>query len=277
MTADPEFAVIREVLIRARPATVFRYFTDSERFAAWFGAGSTVDPRPGGAVRVTFPGGHRAEGEILEVEPDHRVVFTWGFPGDESPLPPGASRVEVVLDETREGTRLRLRHVVPTDQLRREFVGGWRHHLSHLATLAGRDAHPGADALLDRWYAAWSTADAKAREAALRAISADGIEMVDDLVTVAGVDEVVAHVVNVARFMPGATLERSGPMRTVADQAVCDWSMTHADRGLLTTGRTVATIDLDGRLARVVGFWDDDPDDVSRRLHGIAGDTGQTG
>jgi hypothetical protein len=79
-------------------------------------------------------------------------------------------------------------------------------------------------------------------------------------------------VTNVARFMPGITLGRSGPVRTVGDQAVCDWQMTHPDKGRLTTGRTVATIDLDGRLARVVGFWDDEPDDVSRRLHG-----GQTG
>src|SRR5262249_5445683 len=39
----------RTVVIRAMPETVFRYFTDSARWAAWWGHGSTIDARPGGA------------------------------------------------------------------------------------------------------------------------------------------------------------------------------------------------------------------------------------
>ena len=45
------FVVERTVLIAARRETVFDYFTDSARFAAWWGKGSTIDPRPGGALR----------------------------------------------------------------------------------------------------------------------------------------------------------------------------------------------------------------------------------
>ena len=42
----------RTIVIRARRETVFRYFTDSLRWAKWWGAGSMIDPefttgRPG--------------------------------------------------------------------------------------------------------------------------------------------------------------------------------------------------------------------------------------
>ncbi len=44
----------RTVLIVADVDTVFRYFTDSARWAAWWGAGSTIDARPGGHVRISL-------------------------------------------------------------------------------------------------------------------------------------------------------------------------------------------------------------------------------
>jgi hypothetical protein len=42
----------REILIRARAATVFGFFTDSDRFARWWGAGSRIVPEPGGEVTI---------------------------------------------------------------------------------------------------------------------------------------------------------------------------------------------------------------------------------
>ena len=39
-----DYSLERTVTIAARRETVFRYFTDSERFAAWWGAGSTIEP-----------------------------------------------------------------------------------------------------------------------------------------------------------------------------------------------------------------------------------------
>lgn len=45
----------RTVLIGATRETVFRFFTDNARWAAWWGAGSTIDPKPGGAVRIGTP------------------------------------------------------------------------------------------------------------------------------------------------------------------------------------------------------------------------------
>ena len=43
-----EIETLGHVRIEADRETVFRYFTDSGRWAAWWGAGSTIDPRPGG-------------------------------------------------------------------------------------------------------------------------------------------------------------------------------------------------------------------------------------
>ena len=103
----------RTVTIAARRETVFRYFTDSERFAAWWGAGSRIDPRPGGAVHIRFPNAVVAGGEVVEITPVERVAFTYGFESGQ-PIPIGASRVTITLEEVARGTVVRLRHELPT-------------------------------------------------------------------------------------------------------------------------------------------------------------------
>ena len=59
----------RTLVIGAPPALVFRYFTDSDRWAAWWGAGSTIDARPGGRVYIRYPGNVEAVGEVIDVSP----------------------------------------------------------------------------------------------------------------------------------------------------------------------------------------------------------------
>lgn len=84
----------RTVVIAAPPETVFRFFTDPARWAAWWGAGSTVDPRPGGRVYVRYPNGVEASGEVLEIATPERFVFTFGYASGK-PMPPGATRVSI--------------------------------------------------------------------------------------------------------------------------------------------------------------------------------------
>lgn len=67
----------RTVVIGAPPAAVFTYFTDPERWAAWWGAGSTIDARPGGRALVRHPGGVEASGEVVEIDAPSRIVFTY--------------------------------------------------------------------------------------------------------------------------------------------------------------------------------------------------------
>ena len=55
----------RTILIHAPQATVFSFLTDSDRWAKWWGAGSTIDPQVGGKVYIRHPGGAEAGGKIL--------------------------------------------------------------------------------------------------------------------------------------------------------------------------------------------------------------------
>ena len=68
-----------EVRIRARPETVFAYFTDPELYVRWQGASTRLDPRPGGIYEVSMDDGSVASGRFIAVEPPDRVVFTWGW------------------------------------------------------------------------------------------------------------------------------------------------------------------------------------------------------
>jgi len=65
----------RTVVIRATPETVFRFFTDSARWASWWGAGSTIDAQPGGKVYIRHPNGAETLGEVLSVRHSEQVVF----------------------------------------------------------------------------------------------------------------------------------------------------------------------------------------------------------
>ena len=61
--------IVRTLEIRAPRETVFRYFTDPARWAAWWGEGSSVDPRPGGKVLIRYPNGATASGSVREISP----------------------------------------------------------------------------------------------------------------------------------------------------------------------------------------------------------------
>src|SRR3954447_25339110 len=99
----------RTVVIEAAPQTVFRFFEDSGRWAAWWGAGSTIDPRPGGKVYIRHPNGIEAGGEVLALAAAERIVFSYGFMSG-TPMPVGASRVTITVAPHEAGTRLTLVH-----------------------------------------------------------------------------------------------------------------------------------------------------------------------
>ena len=134
----------KEIRIEARPETVFQFFTDPAKMTLWMGRSVTLDPRPGGAYRVVVNDDHVARGEYLEVEPNSRVVFSWGWEGEEIPLLPGASIVEISLESDDAGTIVRLRHLGLPDELRGPHSEGWDHYLARLAT-AGAGGDPGPD------------------------------------------------------------------------------------------------------------------------------------
>jgi uncharacterized protein YndB with AHSA1/START domain len=133
-----------ELRIAAPPDVVFPYFTDPARMVEWMGVAALLDPRPGGTFRVDANGRDVVLGEFVEVEPPHRVVFTWGFDGTEHLLAAGASRVEVTLQPDGDGTRLTLLHHGLPEPARESHGLGWDHYLGRLAPAAA-GSPPGTD------------------------------------------------------------------------------------------------------------------------------------
>jgi uncharacterized protein YndB with AHSA1/START domain len=254
MTAH-EHALERTVVIRAQRETVFRYFTESERFAAWWGAGSTVDARPGGAVRIRYPNGVLASGEMVEVVPPERVVFTYGYDDPAKSLPPGGSRVIVTLQEQPEGTLLRLRHELPDALLRDQHVPGWRYQLAVFANVVTREVHAGLIAAVDAFLSAWSEKDGEKRRATLARVAAGGVTFADAFSCTDGLDDLVLHLGAAQIHMPGLVLERAGDVRQCQGTAVADWVAKGPDGAARGRGTNVFLLAPDGLIARVVGLW----------------------
>jgi uncharacterized protein YndB with AHSA1/START domain len=130
--------------IKARPPTVFSFFTDRDRWLSWQGVAAEIDPRPGGVFRMNVRGDGWVRGSFVLVDPYERVVFTWGWEGNEA-VPPGSSTVEVTLRaDGEDGTWLRLIHSglpLPALDIHRE---GWNHFLDRL-TIRAAGGDPGPD------------------------------------------------------------------------------------------------------------------------------------
>ena len=142
-------AVVIQRIIRARPETVFSFFSDPTRWLLWQGVDGSVDLRPGGAFRVDVTGDGWAAGRFVEVDPPHRLVFTWGWEAEGNPVRPGSSTVEIDLRSAPEGTLLRLIHRDLPPDAQDVHRAGWEHYLGRLATRA-RGGDPGPDPMARR-------------------------------------------------------------------------------------------------------------------------------
>ena len=138
MTQGEDAVVEQTLRIRARPETVWRYWTDPQCRCEWWGAAAQLDPRPGGACVVEMGGGGVMRGEYVELVPHERIVFTFGWdPTAGAPdVPPGSTRVEVTLTADGDDTILALRHTGLPLASTNEHRGGWGHFLPLLATAA---------------------------------------------------------------------------------------------------------------------------------------------
>ncbi len=144
MTSIGSETIELEVRIAARPETVFSFLDDAAGMARWFGSKVELEPQPGGVLRVDINGRDIARGEIVEIVPNQRIVFTFGWEGEDHPVPVGSSTVEITLIEDGDGTIVRLQHRdLPADQAG-GHKEGWEHFLPRLVTLA-EGGDPGPD------------------------------------------------------------------------------------------------------------------------------------
>lgn len=135
------------VHVAARPEIVFPYFTDPSRYTQWMGTNAVLEPVPAGTYRVYLRDGVEAVGEFVEIDPPHRLVFTWGWTHDHA-VAPGTTRVEVTLTEEAGGTRVILRHRdLPDGEQLDHHAKGWQMYLARLAVcLSGADPGPDPNA-----------------------------------------------------------------------------------------------------------------------------------
>jgi len=243
----------RTVLIKAARETVFRYFTDSTRWANWWGAGSTIDARPGGTVYIRHGNGVEVSGEVLEVRPPERIVFTYGYASGK-PVAPGESRVTIKLAPEAGGTRLVLRHEFAEAAQRDPHVQGWRFQLSLFANVVANEAYAGAAGTVDAWFEAWTIADEKAREEAVSRIAVPEVQFRDRYSLLVGAEDLRAHIGAALRFMPGITLKRKGEVRHCQGEVLADWAASGADGKERMSGTSLFVFRADGRIERVTGF-----------------------
>ena len=141
--------VTRELTIAARPETVWEFFVDPEKAIRWMGIDATLEPEPGGLYRVEVVPGTVARGTFVELEPPHRLVFTWGWEDESLGVPPGSTVVEIELVPDGDGTLLRFVHKdLPSSESAERHGHGWDHFLPRLVEAAG-GGDPGRDPWLD--------------------------------------------------------------------------------------------------------------------------------
>jgi uncharacterized protein YndB with AHSA1/START domain len=134
-------AFTTSVRIDAPPEEVFPYLTDARLIIRWMGDWAELDPTPGGKLVVDIRG-VPIRGEFLEVDPPRRLVFSWGAAGSDV-LPPGSTRVEILLYPDGTGTLVELTHHDLPPEERPLHATGWRHFLERLVLAsAGRDPGP---------------------------------------------------------------------------------------------------------------------------------------
>ena len=95
-------AVERELLVPETPEEVWRSLAEP----AWLGEGASIELEPAGEVQA----GERS-GFVEEAEEPSRLVFWWSAPDEE------ASRVELDLEETGDGTLVRVTESRPLEIL----------------------------------------------------------------------------------------------------------------------------------------------------------------
>lgn len=243
----------RTVAIAALPETVFRFFTDSARWAAWWGPGSTIDAAPGGKVYIRHANGIESAGEVLEVHAPERIVFTYGFVSGK-PIPAGSSRVTIRLEAVEQGTRLHLKHEFADAAVRDEHVHGWRFQLSLFSNVVANEVYAGAAAAVDAWFSAWAIAADPSRAEAFAKIAAPAVSFRDRFSVLDGLEDLTAHAGAAQRFMPGIVLKRKGAIRQCQGSALADWSACSSDGNERMSGTSLFVLQPDGRFSSVISF-----------------------
>ncbi len=120
---------------------VWAYLTEPGKLAGWYGEDGAIEPREGGAVRLS--GGH-IRGVVTQWKPHRKLAYTWNVFGadeDESPYP--ESYLTLELEPGDGEVRLTLTHLPILERFEGQNAMGWHTYLDMLAAvMAGRPPEP---------------------------------------------------------------------------------------------------------------------------------------
>lgn len=151
LEGDTEFVVTRT--FRAPPRIVFQVYTDPKYIPQWWAPRSRgvvvtaceADVRVGGRYRYEFSVRGEArmafEGEYLEVDAPHRLVYTESFCPDATGPIPGAGVITATFEEEDGATRYRCVARYPSKEVRDHVINsgmesGMRETYAQLDALA---------------------------------------------------------------------------------------------------------------------------------------------
>ena len=139
MTSIAAPAFVSSIYIRATPEAIWRALTETDfTVRYYYGNAIESDWRPGSAYRMTLGGELQIEGEIIEIDPPHRLVQAWHGVWDERMAVDAPSRVTWEIEETEPGVcRVTLLHdgLVAGSSTLEQVSGGWLYILSGMKTL----------------------------------------------------------------------------------------------------------------------------------------------
>lgn len=137
--------IVFERVIDANIDEAFALFTEPERLRRWQAASASVDLRVGGDYRLTVVPGSIAYGTFTEIDPGKRLVYTWGWKGEDMP-PPSASSIQVDFEPVGDQTRVTMTHSGLDEEGAAGHTVGWTHFFERLQTAASD-----GDAGLNPW------------------------------------------------------------------------------------------------------------------------------
>jgi uncharacterized protein YndB with AHSA1/START domain len=133
---EKQMEKVYEIYIRTTPERLWEAITDPDiRKKYNFGAGAFSDWKVGSPYQMGADGERLlGEGEILEVDPPHKLVHTMTALWGDDVKAEGASRVTWEITQIEDSCSLRVTHDQLRDGANDQLFGGWPMILSGLKT-----------------------------------------------------------------------------------------------------------------------------------------------
>jgi uncharacterized protein YndB with AHSA1/START domain len=133
----PKFVYV--TYIRTTPQKLWRALTEPEFTRQYFvGTSHESEWKPGASWRMLAPDGQVTDGgEVLEIEPEKRLVLKWRHEFRPELRAEGYSRMTYELVQQGEAVRLTVTHDIdlPESKLIESVSGGWPQILASLKSL----------------------------------------------------------------------------------------------------------------------------------------------